>query len=192
VKNKITSFQRRWARFIQNEVRTSVEDGVVPPRYALGLIQERGLMVQPLTIRYQPKLVLQPGIGPLNKGILPFEEREYTLPILAQSYDFDRPDLKVRFPSSKVKSKFRFDFLSKKLGRMGTGEIYSPSQVLCSITQDEHGVEVDNETKTVSKKRSDEPILRINPHYNHHPGGPDKFTLALQELFAMPSFHNSS
>jgi hypothetical protein len=130
--NRLTSFQRRWAYFLKERKRASVEKGELPPRFSLGLVQERGFFTKPLFLRHRPALTLEPIFGPYNKGILPFEEKEYKFPILARPYDFDRPKLSFRFPSKTIKASFRESFKDGLVLRLSTKEIYTPDLRLCS------------------------------------------------------------
>jgi len=130
--NRITSFQRRWAYFLKEIVMAAVKKNEVPPRFSLGLVQERGLLSRPLYFRYRPQLSLEPIYGPYGWGILPLQEKEYKYPILARPYDFDRPKLNFKFPTKKVKEDFRQSFTSNKVLRMGTREIYTPTLRVCS------------------------------------------------------------
>jgi hypothetical protein len=132
VPNEITSFQRRWADFLSRKRRAYVEKDERPPRFSLGLIQERGLS-RPLFLRYHPQLSLEPIFGPYNLGILPFEEKEYKYPLLAKPYEFDRPKLSFRFPSKKVKQMFREDYDKGVVLRLSTKKIYTPDLRLCSV-----------------------------------------------------------
>jgi hypothetical protein len=133
VKNRITSFQRRWAWYLEKEREDYVQKDELPPKFSLGLVQERGFYSKPLLFKYNPKLCLQPIIGPYNRGVLPFEDRKYKYPILAHPYDVDRPKLSFRFPKKKYKEDFRHKLGKKKILRMSTKEIYTPGLQVCSI-----------------------------------------------------------
>jgi hypothetical protein len=132
VKNRITSFQRRWGYFIEKEKRDYVERDERPPRSSLGLVQERSFFTKPLLYRHNPKLTLQPIIGPYNEGVLPLEDREYKFPLLARPYDVDRPKLSFRFPKRKVKEEFRRRLNKKEIFRLSTKDLYTPGLQVCS------------------------------------------------------------
>jgi hypothetical protein len=132
-KNRITSFQRYWAWYLENERKEYVQKNERPPKFSLGLVQERGFFTKPLLFKHNPKLCLQPILGPYNRGVLPLEDREYKFPILARPYDIDRPQLSFRFPKKKIKEDFRHKYDQNLILRMSTKNIYTPGLQVCSI-----------------------------------------------------------
>jgi hypothetical protein len=132
-KNRITSFQRYWAWYLENERKEYVQKNERPPKFSLGLVQERGFFTKPLLFKHNPKLSLQPIIGPYNRGVLPLEDREYKFPILAQPYDTDRPKLIFRFPKKTVMKDFRTKWEQHRLCRLSNKKIYTPGLQVCSV-----------------------------------------------------------
>jgi len=133
VSNSFTSFQRRWAYFISKVREDFVEKDELPPRFSLGLVQERAWFSQPLLKRYRPRLSLEPVLGPYNKGILPLQDKEYKYPILSQPYEFDRPKLSFKLPRKSTKVLFRGMFESNQILRSSNRDMYTPSLRLCSV-----------------------------------------------------------
>jgi hypothetical protein len=142
VKLKITSFQRRWASFMEKEVRESINKDEIPRNFGLGLVQERGSYTDPLYLKYSPTLTLEPIVGPLNRGVVPFQKKEFKFPILARPYDFDTPKLSFRLPRKSIKILFRNSYHQT----LSTKKLLEPLPRICSIQQLTALVESDSES----------------------------------------------
>jgi len=128
-KPRITSFQRRFATFLEKEYRQKASTGVVPKGETVGLVRSEQDSPQPnsqVTFHHNPTLLLEPRIGPLNEGVVAYRTPEYNFPILSQPMETERPEFRVRLPK-RSKKRFR----SNPSPRMGDEEIYSWPWRLC-------------------------------------------------------------
>jgi hypothetical protein len=130
--NKITSFQQRWASFLEKEVRQAISKNELPRSFGLGLIQERAPFTEPLNLTYKPHLSLEPIFGPYNLGIVPFLKKEYIYPSLSQPFEFDEKLIfRFRIPSKRRMAEFR----SQTLDRVSHRKLYVPLPRICSRRQ---------------------------------------------------------
>jgi hypothetical protein len=133
---RITSFQRRFASFLEKELLNRLENGEAKPEGLLGLVTKKP-STGVVSIKHSPALRLDPLIGPLEKGVVDFNPRVYTPPALSQAMDPERPDLIVRFPRKSMMKKFR----SSTLRRMSTKEINSWPFRITELVRDIEAVE---------------------------------------------------
>nr|UJQ92781.1 MAG: putative RNA-dependent RNA polymerase [Narnaviridae sp.] len=123
----LTSFQRRFATFLEQSFLSSLEQDS-PARRPLGLVSDRKPAGLPL--HHHPKLCLVPSIGPLQNNYSIFEPPMWTPPALAWSIDSERSELTARHPTSSQMKKFR----SQSWARMGSAEITSWPYRVAEIT----------------------------------------------------------
>jgi hypothetical protein len=119
VPNKISSFQRRFASYLEKKVREDVDKGT-EPRLLLGLVT-KAKADRDIPLYHNPTLFLTSSVGPLEQNCTLYTPRLYVLPALSQGMDPDRPDLVVKFPR---KSDFKA-FRSGTYPRMSTKDIVS-------------------------------------------------------------------
>jgi hypothetical protein len=117
---KITSFQRRFASYLENYFLHQLEEHKDPGSGPLGLIQIRSDK-SGLSLHHVPSLQLDSVVGPLQKDVVVYLPRTYLPPALSQPVDPERPEMKVRFPKKKIFTEFR----SRSWNRMSTKEIMS-------------------------------------------------------------------
>jgi hypothetical protein len=128
-KPRITSFQRRFATYLEKEYRQQVSEGVEPKGETVGLVRESPLPNSPVTFFHHPRLLMEPTIGPLKEGVVLYKPREMIFPILSQPMETERPEFRVRLPK-RSKKRFR----ANPSARMGDREIFSWPWRLCEDT----------------------------------------------------------
>jgi hypothetical protein len=92
---------------------------MVPKGETVGLVR-MNRPPNPISLYHNPRLLLEPVIGPLNKGIVTFETHDLNLPLLAAPSEDERPEYKIRQPK-RLKAAFR----KNTFGRMADGMIDS-------------------------------------------------------------------
>jgi hypothetical protein len=96
-----TAFQRRWADFMDNELRNNPAD-----LSKITLIQERG--IKDHRKEHAPKFVVMPKMGPYEKGVVPPIDTKVDLPILSVREEFgELQALTVRHPKRQYLERFR-------------------------------------------------------------------------------------
>jgi len=118
----ITSFQRRWATYLENSYNRLLEDGVLPSGQEVGLVSAGRPPNRPIMVYHKPLLILEPIIGPHSRGAVEFEERVVEYPILAKPFfegELASGGVIARLPRRKFLRAFR----EEKPSRMGTKRI---------------------------------------------------------------------
>jgi hypothetical protein len=115
---RITSFQRRFASFLEREYVAKVAEGEVPRGETIGLVRATR-QVSPPSFFHHPRLVRVP-YGPLQKNFVIFATRDVKISPLAFEHDSEQVTLKVRHPTRALK-RFRLTTVP----RMSNEEITS-------------------------------------------------------------------
>jgi hypothetical protein len=102
-----TSFQRRFARYLEEKFLKSVEDGVAPRREQIGIVRTNAPPSGSFSRHHVPRLLLQPLIGPLEKGLIDLKTNDVFQPPLVSAHDPERPEVKIRLPRKAVLKDFR-------------------------------------------------------------------------------------
>jgi hypothetical protein len=96
-----TAFQRRWADFMDNELRNNPAD-----LSKITLIQERG--IKDHRREHVSKFVVMPKMGPYEKGVVPIVDTKVSLPILSVREEAgELQELVVRHPKQRTLERFR-------------------------------------------------------------------------------------
>jgi hypothetical protein len=115
---KATSFQRRFASFMDDKLRQD------PGNYQKIAIITNASKRDIPSVRHIPKYIVQPKYGPYEEGVVKVQDTTIKLPPLAVRQDFDtlndfKSIMKVRFPKRKLMEEFR-----SKNWRQQKGAIY--------------------------------------------------------------------
>jgi len=119
---RITSFQRRYATYLENCLRAKVLKGEEPTGSSIGMIRKDQPLRKSLLVHHNPALVLVPSVGPLENNLISFEPRKIDFPILSVKNDPERPEYFVRQPFKLLRD-FRGLMISPE--RMSTKKILS-------------------------------------------------------------------
>jgi len=102
---KFTSFQRRFADFMDHQLRNDPEHF-----QKISLIQERPINVP--RSYHNPKYIVQPKYGPYEEGVVDVKDTTIRMPILSSRLELDsdhdfQSQMRVRFPKRGVMETFR-------------------------------------------------------------------------------------
>jgi hypothetical protein len=116
----VTSFQRRFASYLEKRFFDSVEENVVPKGETVGLIRVKDATPPAYRLKHNPHLITAPVIGPLNKYEQSLEEPCEEAPILAHPLDESGAEYKVRLPK-----KSKVDFRKSLTARMSDRQLHT-------------------------------------------------------------------
>jgi hypothetical protein len=118
---RTTSFQRRFATFLENRFMEAVESGIEPKGETLGLVRE-ARPVRAMALYHQPQLVTVPSIGPMLPNVAYYQAREKSYPPLAAEAeeDADFTTYRIKLPRRALKA-----YRSAPAARMGDRDIRS-------------------------------------------------------------------
>jgi len=118
---RVTSFQRRFATYLEKRYKTQVADEVIPKGETIGLVRFEPGLKSPVSSNHHPHILLGPPMGPLVENLLFYKKPAlYHLPVLAIDSEIVEPGMKIRLPRRAKK-----DFRLNPSGRMGDKEIHT-------------------------------------------------------------------
>jgi hypothetical protein len=129
LKFKLTSFQRRYAGFMESYYRDQLEAGQVPSMDSVALVRESAR--PQIEFFHKPDLVLVHAVGPRQQHVEPYLPRMYKYPILSQGDPTETSVPIVRLPR---RSKVRFKESTSR--RLSTEEAMSWPWILAERRTD--------------------------------------------------------
>lgn len=117
---KVTSFQRKFASYLEHVIKSRVDNGVQEVEN-IGLVRKSPSRSATIPKHHNPHMSLYPCIGPLESTIVSIDPKEVSFPRLSRKQDPERPEYFVRLPTKLLKE-FRDQ---SSIDRMSDREIFS-------------------------------------------------------------------